>query len=220
VDRRLIERLQACRLARRFYARPHTVVAEELIGKVVWRLCDEGLVAARIVETEAYGGSDDPGSHGYRGQTPRNATMFGPPGHAYVYFTYGMHHCLNVVTGRDGECSAVLIRAGEPLYGVELMRLWRRSEDIYNLASGPGKLTQALGVSRSDDGTDLCSSVIGISDDGFEPESISESPRIGLSQDGGHLWRYCYEGNRFVSKPWPWRNSAYHLSRVESRPKG
>lgn len=201
---RVTERLSGTRLGRDFYARPHTAVAEELLGKVLWHSTPEGVAAVRIVETEAYGGADDPGSHGYKGKNRRNATMFGPPGHAYVYFTYGMHHCLNVVTGEDGECSAVLIRAGEPLMGLELMRAGRGVEDVYNLASGPGKLTEALGIDLSIDGIDLCSGPIGISEDrGSGPVSVHASSRVGLSRDGGNPWRYCIEGNRFVSKPRP-----------------
>ncbi len=201
----LKKRLESRRLDRSFYARSHTEVARDLLGKILWHSSPGGDVAVRIVETEAYGGGDDPGSHGYRGKTRRNATMFGPPGHLYVYFTYGMHYCLNVVTGASGESSAVLIRAGEPLWGTELMAKRRGVSDIYNLASGPAKLAQALGVERSFDGVDLCASSIGIFDDDYLPWAVVQATRVGLSRDGGHLWRFCIEDNRFVSKPWPWR---------------
>lgn len=201
------------RLPRSFYARGHTSVAIDLLGKILWCDSDDGFVAVRIVETEAYGGADDPGSHGFKGMTPRNGTMFGPPGHAYVYFTYGMHFCLNVVTGREGECSAVLLRAAEPLEGIDIIMRRRRTDDFFNLASGPGKLAQALGIDRTSDGADLCSSTLGISDDGFTPEAIYRSYRVGLRRDGGHQWRYCIDKNRFVSRPWPWQQT--QQSRVD-----
>ncbi len=211
--------LMRSRLPRDFFARDHVTVAKDLIGKLLWRASEEGLTVVKIVETEAYGGADDPGSHGYRGMTRRNATMFGPPGRAYVYFTYGMHHCLNVVTGDDGQCSAVLIRAGEPIAGIWLMYDRRGVDDLYDLTSGPARLAQAMAIDRSMDGADLCDSEIGISaaapsgcasgDDGeTEAARVVAAPRVGLSRDGGQLWRFCLEGCRFVSRPRPWSRRA------------
>lgn len=161
----VLAKLHSTRLPRSFYARHPVEVAVDVLGKVLWHASPEGLVAVRIVEAEAYGGSDDPGSHGYRGMTARNASMFGPAGHLYVYFTYGMHYCLNLVTGREGECSAVLVRAGEPVIGTEIMRSRRlKARTVHDLCSGPAKLCEALGIDRSHDGVDLCEGVIGVSD--------------------------------------------------------
>jgi DNA-3-methyladenine glycosylase len=214
-----LRELEASRLPREFYVRDHVEVARDLLGKVLWHASDEGLAAVRIVETEAYGGSDDPGSHAFRGMTRRNAVMFGPPGHLYVYFTYGMHFCLNVVTGSEGTASAVLVRAGEPLFGIELMRRRRRIEDAARLACGPGNLCRALGVTREHNGADLCSGLIGVS----SPSNLSfglgspnpgshgkanslelvATKRVGLSRDGGQEWRFFLKDSACVSGPRP-----------------
>ena len=143
---------QQLRLPRRFYARPSTVVARELLGRVFVRAGrGSARVAARIVETEAYE-QTDPASHSFRGLTPRNAVMFGPAGHLYVYFTYGMHFCMNVVTDREGWGSAVLLRAAEPLEGLASMRRRRGTPDVRLLCAGPARLTQAFGIDRRFDG--------------------------------------------------------------------
>lgn len=143
------------RLTKGFYARDALEVAADLIGCVLYHASPEGRSALRLVEVEAYRGPLDPGSHGYRGMTPRTRTMYGPPGRLYVYFTYGMHWCSNVVCGPDGVCSAVLLRAGEPVEGVELMRARRAQGDDRLLAAGPGRLTQAMGIGKADDGASL-----------------------------------------------------------------
>ena len=143
------------RLPRGFFARPATAVAPELLGRILVRqLPDGSRLAGRLVEVEAYG-PKDPSSHAFRGPTPRNLVMFGPPGRLYVYFTYGMHFCANVVTGQDGEGSAVLLRAVEPLEGLETMAVHRGLEEPRLLCAGPGRLTQALAIGRPENGADL-----------------------------------------------------------------
>ncbi|WP_334145112.1 DNA-3-methyladenine glycosylase, partial [Rhabdothermincola sp.] len=159
----------------------------------------------RIVEVEAYAGAQDPGSHAYRGETRRNRTMFGPPGHLYVYFTYGMHWCANVVCGEEGTATAVLLRGAAPLEGLEAMyaarRRARRDED---LCSGPAKLCQALGLDGSFDGADLVTGDRGVMvlDDGTPPpEAPIVTTRIGLSAGTEHPWRWYVPGDPNVSRP-------------------
>lgn len=161
--------------------------------------------AGRVVEVEAYAGAEDPGSHAYRGPTRRNATMFGPAGRLYVYFTYGMHWCANVVAGDDGVASAVLLRALAPLAGVEAMRAARpRARRDRDLASGPAKLCQALGITGVDDGADLVSGPIALLDDGTPPPSDpGVSTRIGLSAGAEHPWRWYVRGDPNLSRPEP-----------------
>jgi DNA-3-methyladenine glycosylase len=190
------------RLPRAFYARPATEVAPALLGHVLVRALPDGTrAAARIVEVEAYG-PDDPASHAFRGMTPRNAVMFGPPGHLYVYFTYGMHFCMNAVTGRAGEGTAVLVRACEPLEGVEGMRSRRGRDRILELCSGPGRLTQALGVARSEDGADLVDGDRVWVERGSRPGGIDTGIRVGVHETT-RSWRYWLEGNPFVSRGRP-----------------
>jgi DNA-3-methyladenine glycosylase len=190
------------RLPRAFYARPATEVAPALLGQVLVRALPDGTRAvARIVEVEAYE-PDDPASHAFRGRTPRNAAMFGPPGHLYVYFTYGMHFCMNAVTGRSGEGSAVLLRAGEPLDGVEGMRARRGRDPILDLCSGPGRLTQALDVGRPDDGADLVNGDRVWVERGSSSERIGSGIRVGVHETT-RSWRYWLEGNVFVSRGRP-----------------
>jgi DNA-3-methyladenine glycosylase len=181
------------------------VLAPLLLNKLLVRDDpDLGRLAARIVEVEAYAGAEDPGSHGYRGLTPRNATMFGPPGFLYVYFTYGMHWCCNVVSGVKGAANAVLLRAGEPLLGVDEMRRNRPSaRRDAQLCSGPAKLTQALGITGEDDGSDLVRGLIRLVDDGVPPpKRPRRSRRVGLREGRGdhHRWRYYVGGNINVSR--------------------
>jgi DNA-3-methyladenine glycosylase len=157
--------------------------------------------AARIVEVEAYG-PDDPASHAFRGMTPRNAVMFGPAGHLYVYFTYGMHFCMNVVTGRAGEGTAVLLRAGEPLEGLEGMRSRRSRDPIFDLCSGPGRFTQAFGVARPENGVDLFDGDSLWVETGRRSEPIATGIRVGV-RETTRSWRYWLEGNAFVSRGRP-----------------
>ncbi|MDQ3980004.1 MAG: DNA-3-methyladenine glycosylase [Actinomycetota bacterium] len=183
-------------LRRSFYRRDSVELAPLLLNKLL--VCGERV--GRIVEVEAYAGEMDPGSHAYRGRTRRNATMFGPPGHLYVYFTYGMHFCSNVVCGEDGEARAVLLRGLTPLSGLDEMRAARlRARTEADLCSGPGKLTQALGIGREHDGADLVSGDRGVTvvDDGVPPPARpGVSTRIGLNPGAGDdvLWRFYVPG--------------------------
>jgi DNA-3-methyladenine glycosylase len=193
-------------LGRRFYARDARELAPLLLNKVLVRGGPAGeRVAARIVEVEAYAGSEDAGSHAFRGPTRRNQTMFGPPGHLYVYFTYGMHWCANVVASTDGVPNAVLLRAGAPLCGLEQMRdrrpAARRDRD---LCSGPARLAQAFGLTGDADGADLVRGEIRIVDDGVPPPARpGRSTRIGLREGRGdqHRWRWFVPGDPNVSGP-------------------
>ena len=190
------------RLPRSFYARPATDVAPDLLGHVLVRAFADGTrAAARIVEVEAYA-PDDPASHAFRGETPRNATMFGPPGHLYVYFTYGMHFCMNAVCGRAGEGTAVLLRAGEPVEGIEEMRARRDRERTVELCSGPGRFTQAFGVARADDGADLVDGGSIWVEQGSNAGPIETGIRVGVHETT-RSWRYWLDGNPFVSRGRP-----------------
>jgi DNA-3-methyladenine glycosylase len=188
---------------RAFYKRDPRDVAPELLNKVLVR----GRRRARIVEVEAYCGGEDPGSHAFRGKTNRNATMFGPPGHLYVYFTYGMHWCMNAVTGDIGEGVAVLLRAGAPLDGIDELWLERpKAKRERDLLSGPAKLCQGFGVTGVDDGADIVTGRdrgIRIVDDGTPPPaSPGNGVRIGLAIGKGdaHPWRWWVPGDPNVSR--------------------
>jgi len=196
------------RLTREFYARPTMEVARDLLGRTLVRVYRGRRLSGRIVETEAYLGADDPASHAYRGPSPRNRVMFGPPGFAYVYFIYGMHHCLNIVTEADGVAGAVLIRSIEPLEGIELMQELRGGRPLAELTNGPAKLAQALALDLSWNGTDLCSSPELFLEEG-EPvpdDAVMTATRIGLSRGATKdaPWRFVVKGNPFVSHP-PWK---------------
>ncbi|KPL03977.1 MAG: hypothetical protein AMJ73_04890 [candidate division Zixibacteria bacterium SM1_73] len=188
------------KLNRKFYNRPTLKVARELLGKYLVVKKEGTYVSGKIVETEAYIGPDDPASHAYRGMTRRNKVMFGDPGYAYVYLTYGMHHCLNFVTERKGFPAAVLIRALEPSEGIEIMRKRRKIEDLKNLTNGPAKVCQALGIDRTLNGADLCSDVIYVEDRENEPAKIVFTSRIGIKEGKDKKWRFYIENNEFVSK--------------------
>lgn len=183
-------------LARSFYARPTLVVARALIGRTLVRESPDGTVAGRIVEVEAYGGGEDPASHGYRGRTPRNRTMFGPPGHLYVYFTYGMHYCCNVVCERNGVPGAVLLRAVEPIEGLDIMAERRGLDDPRLLARGPARLCQAFAIDRSCDGVDLTDKPISITGRARLRGVVQETPRVGIKIGTDLAWRI------FEAGPW------------------
>ena len=190
------------RLPRSFYRRDPREVAPDLLNKVL--VARDGR-AARIVETEAYCGPLDAAAHSYRGQTPRNAVMFGEPGLLYVYFTYGMHYCCNAVCGEPGEGVAVLIRAAEPLAGLDLMRVARpAAKRDRDLCSGPARLCQAFGIDRRQDGADLVTADHGLAiiDDGVPPPADpAVGPRIGIRHAAEVPWRWYVRGNPNVSKP-------------------
>lgn len=190
------------KLPRSFYARPTLEVARDLIGKTLYRATADGITAGVIVETEAYVSAIDPAAHGHRGKTQRNAVMFGPPGHAYVYFTYGMHYCLNVVTEDEHVAAAVLLRALQPTVGVPLMRM-RRGERISDrdLARGPGRLCAAMAITVADNGVDLGGDVLWIAETPeFAPNPpIVATPRIGITQAADWPWRFVLADSPWVS---------------------
>ena len=195
-------------LDRAFFARSPRRVARELLGKVLVRNSGKRIyLAARIVEVEAYLGKNDPASHSAAGNTARTAVLFGPPGYAYVYFIYGNHYCLNVSCERDGKAGGVLFRAVEPLHGIEDMARARkielkRAQDLPRLTSGPGRLAEAFGITRTrDNGGDLTSphSGLWIGDDGFRAGNIKTTPRIGITKAVEEPLRYILAGNPFVS---------------------
>jgi DNA-3-methyladenine glycosylase len=188
-------------LPREFYARDTTEVARDLLGRMLVHDDPDGLTAGIIVETEAYM-QGDPGCHAARGQTARNAPMFGPPGTIYVYLIYGMHHCLNLVTQPEGVGEAVLIRALEPVHGLELMRKRRGRADVQELTTGPAKLTQALGVDRAHNAGDITQGPLYVSDGPPAPGPILTTTRIGLSTTRGAELplRYCLRDSVHLSR--------------------
>ncbi len=155
----------------------------------------------RIVEVEAYRGGDDPASHAFRGLTPRNAPMFGEPGRAYIYFTYGNHYCLNITTQETGKPGAVLIRAIEPLEGLPAMRRMRPNVPDSNLTNGPGKLTKAMGIDKSFNEIDVTKrGPLFVEESDHSKFNVERSVRVGISQGRGRLWRFYVAGNLYVSK--------------------
>ena len=212
-------------IPRNFFARPSVEVAPDLLGCVLEHETADGPVAVELTEVEAYAGRSDPASHAYRGKTARNAVMFGPPGHAYVYFTYGMHFCVNVVClGEEGSASAVLLRAGRVIAGEELARARRTRGTTAiaprDLARGPARLCQALGIDRSQNGADMVSAgsplrmlsaagnparsaVLALGDETLihpaTPRRIVTGPRVGVSSAAEIPWRFWYDGDPTVS---------------------
>jgi DNA-3-methyladenine glycosylase len=191
-------------LPRSFFARPAPVVARDLLGRILIGSLGGSRVAGRLVECEAYQ-QDDPASHSFRGPTARTAVMFGPAGHLYVYFTYGMHFCMNVVSGRAGDGAAVLLRAAEPLLGLAEMRERRGRTPVGELCSGPARLCQAFGVDRSFDGTDLVRGNDMWIAEGtpVAASSIGVGERIGIRVSLERPWRFFVEEDTFVSKGRP-----------------
>ena len=196
------------RLTLEFYRRNALSVARDLIGCIFVHDDREGRTAVRIVESEAYRGILDPGSHGYRGPTPRTEVMYGPPGRLYVYFTYGMHWCANVVCANEGECEAVLLRAGEPVEGVELMRARRPAATRETeIASGPARLTQAMGIGKQHNGATLLRGgkfFIAADEvsEAYRAGEIAQTVRVGLGAGKGEEipWRFVVPGNRYASR--------------------
>ncbi|MER5386919.1 DNA-3-methyladenine glycosylase [Streptomyces sp. NPDC002688] len=192
-------------LTRDFFDRPVLDVAPDLLGRVLVRVTPDGPIELRLTEVEAYDGPDDPGSHAYRGRTARNGVMFGPPGHVYVYFTYGMWHCMNLVCGPEGRPSGVLLRAGEVIEGADLARKRRLSaRNDKELAKGPARLATALGVDRSLDGADACgphgSPLTLLRGTPVPSDQVRSGPRTGVSGDGSvHPWRFWAANDPTVS---------------------
>ena len=197
-------------LPREFYDRDPVTVARELLGKLLIRRKGRKLLAGRIVEDEAYLGADDPAAHAYSGRTPRNAVLFGPPGHAYVYFIYGNHYCLNVSCMPEGYGEGVLFRAMEPVAGIQEMAEQRgleldssaRPALLRLISSGPGRMAEALGITRErDNAKDLTSrrSDLWFADDGYRPEKVLATPRIGITKAVDQPLRFVEAGNLYLS---------------------
>jgi DNA-3-methyladenine glycosylase len=197
-------------LPREFYNRDPKTVGRELLGKLLVRREGRRLLAGRIVEDEAYLGTDDPAAHAFVGLTPRNAVLFGPPGHAYVYFIYGNHYCLNVSCMPEGLGEGVLFRAMEPVFGLATMARARGLELLASpsiaqlrlLSSGPGRMSEALSITRGrDNGKDLTSrrSDLWFADDGYRPARVAATPRIGIRKAVKRPLRFVIAGNPFVS---------------------
>ena len=193
-----------------FYSRPTVKVLEDLIGKVLVRKSEEGLTSGVIVEAEAYTGEDDPASYAFCGRTKRSEIMYGPPGRAFVHFTYGMHHMLNLVTEREEFPAAILIRALEPREGISLMKKRRQTEELISLCSGPAKICQAFAIDRSHNGVSLFSSRSPLFIKEGERRQIGEkrekgkealiwTSRIGIGEGKERLWRAYLKGSPFIS---------------------
>jgi DNA-3-methyladenine glycosylase len=202
-------------LRRAFFNRDPRIVSRDLLGKLIVRKEGRKMLAGRIVEVEAYLGADDAAAHAAAGRTPRNDVLFGPPGHAYVYFIYGVHYCLNISCLPEGDAGCVLIRALEPVEGIEVMAEARGlgNKDLSSvrnlraIASGPGKLCEALQITRRrDNGKDMLSpgSDLIVLDDGHRAKKISTTSRIGITKSAAMPLRYLIEGNTFVSGKRPW----------------
>jgi DNA-3-methyladenine glycosylase len=194
------------RFPRAFFRQPSTIVAKDILGAYLHRVLDGEELIGKIVETEAYCVGDE-ACHAFRGKTPRNAVMFGEGGFSYIYFTYGMHHCFNITANEEGVAEAVLVRAIEPVKGMETMRMLRakaiRDRDITN---GPGKLCQAMSLSRNENGIDLIESDMLFLTRGESPipaNHIGVSTRIGINVAQEHLWRFYITGNEYVSRTKP-----------------
>ena len=202
------------RLSRRFYRRSTLAVARDLPGKFLVRRFNGALLVARIVEVEAYLGSRDPASHAYKGPTNRNMVMFGDGGFLYVYFTYGMHFCCNVVTDKPGMGRAVLLRGAEPVRGIGTMAKLRRvkgrlggiglrEEEIHELCNGPAKICQAFRLGRAENGADLCGTVIWLARDASPTPRLARSSRIGIRNGRKHRWRFYIPNHPCVSRGKP-----------------
>jgi len=189
------------KLPRSFYDRPTLEVARELLGKVIVYRPSEGELSARIVEVEAYIGQDDPACHAARGMTKRNKVMFGKPGVSYIYFVYGMYNCFNIVTEREGFAAAVLLRAAEPLEGLDRMLATAPSNKPSNVLSGPGKFCRAFGLTTEQSGVDLTGKTLFLEDRGLDAKETAASSRIGIKVGTEMQWRFFDADSSAVSKP-------------------
>jgi DNA-3-methyladenine glycosylase len=185
-------------LSRKFYARPTVKVARDLLGQILVHETPRGTTSGRIIEVEAYLPKNDPGCHAARGKTPRNEVLFGPPGHAYVYFCYGAHFLFNVVTEKDGTAGAVLVRALEPVEGMDLMGQRRRHPAGFGLTNGPGKLVQALGIGREHNRAPIWKKPLYISK-ADRQETIEVTTRVGLNEGSELPLRFFLRGNPYLS---------------------
>jgi DNA-3-methyladenine glycosylase len=191
------------KLPRAFYEQKTLDVAKQLLGKYLVRQHADGDTVGRIVETEAYIGPQDLACHASKGRTARTDVMFGPAGHAYVYFIYGFHNMLNLVTEPKDYPAAVLVRAVEPVAGIELMKQRRQLEKLRDLASGPGKLCQAFAIDRSLNGADLCESILYVEDRGGPAPNFQATPRIGVDYAGkwkNKPYRFVLRGSDYISR--------------------
>lgn len=203
----MIDTTQNLVLTRKFFIRPVLVVAKDLLGKVLIKKDGNRVLASRIIEVEAYDGKVDKASHSFNGKTKRNEVMFNEGGYFYVYFTYGAHFCCNVVTGKRNNGEAVLIRAVEPLLGINKMienrfgRELKSEKEIYNLTSGPGKVCKAFGFNKEHSGLDLTnSSVFIVNQPKLKNNMIGVSKRIGITKSASLPWRFFEIGNPYLSK--------------------
>ena len=191
------------KFSREFYLTDAVSLAHALLGKILVHESHEGIASGIIVETEAYRGPEDKAAHTYNNKrTSRTEIVFGEGGFAYVYLVYGMYHCFNVTANISGKPECVLVRALEPLEGIELMKARRKTEKLTNLCSGPGKLCCALGITKELYGADLCGDELYILDNDYPDMKITSSPRIGIDYAEEYkniCWRYCVEGNIFIS---------------------
>jgi len=201
------ETISGIKLSKSFYYRDLLTVAKELLGKVMVKKNPKNLLTVRIVEVEAYNGDIDKAAHSYGGKTERNRVMFNEGGYFYVYLSYGVHHCCNIVTGFKDKGTAVLIRAAEPLNGLDVMiknrfgRKLKNDKEIINLTSGPGKVCKALGINRNHSGIDLTGDKIFLIDQSkFKASEIGISKRIGITKSTNYPWRFYIKENKFLSR--------------------
>ena len=188
------------KLKRSFYDRRTLEVAADLLGKILIYQNGKEKLGGRLVEIEAYIGEDDPACHAAVGMTPRNTIMYGSPGFLYVYFTYGNHYMLNIVTEKKGFPAAILLRGMEPLFGIKRMMKNRNTDSVTNIASGPGKLAKALGITTEQKGLDITGDKFYLLDDGSIIDDIFCSARVGLNDGRDKLWRFFIKNNPHVSK--------------------
>jgi DNA-3-methyladenine glycosylase len=189
----------SCKLPRSFYNRPTPEVARDLLGKVICYRTEQSELQAHIVEVEAYIGEDDPACHAAPGPTRRNQVMYGKPGFSYIYFIYGMYHCFNIVTEREGFPAAVLLRAAEPCMGLEIMQENSPRSHALTILSGPGKFCRAFGLTTKQSGLDLCGAGLFLKDEGTRPGEIVVSPRIGIRKGIDLPYRFYLEESNAVS---------------------